>query len=149
MVGRRTVRGMRFSFRRGDVEKRDPVQSFCNHGYCRPCIPVSSPHPSLTRPANIQHPPPHLNTTTPTSTIKTNITGLNTNNTTAAGLINPITTFVAHRFANFSSRLASVPARISKSLREGVSASRYQPVESLETRRKCLGRRRGEGEGEV
>lgn len=48
---------------------------------------------------------------------------------------------------NFSSRLAKVCARRSKSLSEGVSASRYQPVESLETRRRWRGRRRGEEDG--
>jgi len=69
--------------------------------------------------------------------------GLNTINTTAAGLINPMTTFVAHRFANFSTRLTNVCARASKSCNEGVSASRYQPVESLEMRRSCFGRRAG------
>ena len=34
----------------------------------------------------------------------------------------------------------SVCARASKSCSEGVSASRYQPVESLEMRRRCFGR---------
>lgn len=61
--------------------------------------------------------------------------GLKKNNTTAAGLINPMTTLVAQRLANRSSRFARVWARTSKSLSDGVSASRYQPVESVETRR--------------
>jgi hypothetical protein len=34
-------------------------------------------------------------------------------------------------------------------LSEGVSASRYQPVESLDMRRKCRGRRKAEDDGEV
>lgn len=54
-----------------------------------------------------------------------------------------MTTFVAHWLANFSRRLTSVCARASKSCSEGVSASRYQPVESLEMRRRCFGRRAG------
>lgn len=80
-------------------------------------------------------------------TMRTSMMGLKTNNTTAAGLMSPMTTLVAQRFANFSSRLARVCARISKSLSEGVSASRYQPVESLDTRRSWRGRRRGDDEG--
>lgn len=73
--------------------------------------------------------------------------GLKTNNTTAAGLMSPMTTLVAHRLKKRSSRLARVCARTSKSLKEGVSASRYQPVESVETRRNWRGRSRGEDEG--
>lgn len=73
--------------------------------------------------------------------------GLKTNNTTAAGLMRPMTTFVAHRLAKRSSRLACVCARISKSFSEGVSESRYQPVESVDTRRNLRGRMRGEEEG--
>jgi hypothetical protein len=73
----------------------------------------------------------------------TSMIGLNTINTTAAGLINPMTTFVAQRFANFSHRLTSVCPRASKSCSEGVPASRYQPVESLEILRRCFGRRAG------
>lgn len=73
--------------------------------------------------------------------------GLKTNNTTAAGLMSPMTTLVAHRLTKRSSRLARVCARTSKSLKEGVSASRYQPVESVETRRNWRGRSRGEDEG--
>lgn len=80
---------------------------------------------------------------------KSSVIGLNTNSTTAAGLMSPITTFVAHRVAKRSSRLARVCARTSKSLSEGVSESRYQPVESLETRRRWRGRMRGEDEGEL
>ena len=78
-----------------------------------------------------------------TNPINTSMTGLNKINTTAAGLINPMTKSVAHRLANFSRRLASVCARASKSWRVSVSASRYQPVDLLEMRRRCFGRRAG------
>ena len=80
-------------------------------------------------------------------TIKTSMIGLKTNKTTAAGLMRPMTTFVAHRLAKRSSRLARVCARSSKSLSDGVSASRYQPVESEDTRRSRRGRMRGDEEG--
>ena len=79
---------------------------------------------------------------------RTSVIGLNRNRATAAGLMRPMTTFVAQRLRNFSIRLTRVCARFSKSLSEGVSASRYQPVESLDVRRRWRGRRRGEDEGE-
>lgn len=118
MAGKRTVKGMRSSFRPDDR-----------------CVANECLREKSALLIALQAQPRPLSIAMNARITKTSMIGLKTNNTTAAGLINPMTTFVAHRLANRSSRLARVCARTSKSLSDGVSASRYQPVESVDTRR--------------
>jgi len=105
----------------------------------QPCSDASNPITSS-----------HLKLTQATA-IKThniNATGFSNTSATRPGRIRAMTTFVAHRDWNLSIRFSSVFALSAKSSSVGVSSSRYQPVESREDVRECLGRRRGDEEAE-
>lgn len=147
MVERRIVRGMHSSFQGGDYDelvlndmldarkKRNQKPEYAQT-LAMPISQKRRPFP-MKRKLSTSPTPESSNPhpiTTPISTRRTstNNTGLNSTNATAAGLIKPMTTFVAHRFKNFSTRFAYVCALCSKSWSVGVSLSRYQPVEEVE-----------------
>jgi hypothetical protein len=132
------------------VEKEDKTENPGPNDASPSLMPPLPDRPNATttyrskcRPKEINNQLHHPNIAKINNPSNTSMIGLNTINTTAAGLINPMTTFVAQRLANFSNRLTSVCARASKSCNEGVPASRYQPVESLDMLRRCFGRRAG------
>jgi hypothetical protein len=154
MAGRRIAKGMLSSFRPGDChvsKRKKPRRTPVPRMDVSPSLmPPPSDRPNVTEDRSELPTPKKIhNQLRPPSIAKinspnnTNMIGLNTINTTAAGLIKPMTKFVAQRFANFSHRLTSVCPRASKSCSEGVPASRYQPVESLDILRRCFGRRAG------